>query len=142
VAGENFIELLPLPTMPLRPLLAILNSGLTEVTLRVSAHVYGGGVYNLSPGSVGKVPVVDVRCLSPATLQQLDTAYGQFLLSGGKDRMALDTVVLAAAGFPADFLTTLRQAQKTLQEFSHAVVEPVAVQEQEERGWPEELRLL
>ena len=73
VAGENFIEVTPGRTaIPLRPLLAVLNAGTTEVAVRASAHVYGGGVYNLSPGSVGDVPVVDVRQLSPAALHQLE----------------------------------------------------------------------
>ena len=76
VAGENFIEVTPHATIPLRPLLAVLNAGTTEVAVRASAHVYGGGVYNLSPGSVGDVPVVDVRQLSPAALHQIEMPTG------------------------------------------------------------------
>ena len=84
VAGENFIEVTPHAAIPLLPLLAILNAGTTEIAVRASAHVYGGGVYNLSPGSVGDVPVVDVRQLSPAALHQIEDAYRQFLRAGGR----------------------------------------------------------
>jgi hypothetical protein len=142
VAGENFIEVQPHAAMPLLPLLAVLNAGTTEVAVRASAHVYGGGVYNLSPGSVGDVPVVDVRRLSPTTLLQLEAAYRQFLGTGGKDRMALDTVVLAALDVPTTFLTTLQAALDSMQGLSSAVQEPVSVEAAEGSGWPEELRLL
>lgn len=142
VAGENFIELRPHTAVPLLPLLAVLNAGTTEVAVRASAHVYGGGVYNLSPGSVGDVPVVDVRRLSPTTLRQLEETYRQFLGTGGKDRMALDAAVLAALDLPTTFLTTLQAALDSMQGLSSAVQEPVSVDAAEGSGWPEELRLL
>ena len=142
VAGENFIELRPHTAMPLLPLLAVLNAGTTEVAVRASAHVYGGGVYNLSPGSVGDVPVVDVRRLSPTTLHQLEEAYRQFLGAGGKDRTALDAAVLAALDLPTTFLTTLQAALDSMQGLSSAVQEPVSVDAAAGSGWPEELRLL
>ena len=142
VAGENFIEVRPHTAMPLLPLLAVLNAGTTEVAVRASAHVYGGGVYNLSPGSVGDVPVVDVRRLSPTTLHQLEEAYRQFLGTGGKDRTALDAAVLAALDLPTTFLTTLQAALDSMQGLSSAVQEPVSVDAAAGSGWPEELRLL
>ncbi len=110
--------------------------------MRASAHVYGGGVYNLSPGSVGDVPVVDVRRLSPTTLHQLEEAYRQFLGAGGKDRTALDAAVLAALDLPTTFLTTLQAALDSMQGLSSAVQEPVSVDAAAGSGWPEELRLL
>jgi hypothetical protein len=124
------------------PLLAILNASSTEVAVRVNAHVYGGGVYNLSPGSIGNVPVLDVRRLSPEALQRLDGAYRQFLLARGKDRTALDAAVLESIGLPGRFLTTLQAALGSLQGLSNAVLEPVPVDTADGRGWPEELRLL
>src|SRR6266571_5210129 len=142
VAGENFIEVMPHPAIPLLPLLAILNAGTTEVAVRANAHVYGGGVYNLSPGSVGDVPVLDVRQLAPATLHQLEDAYRQFLQAGGKDRTALDTAVLAALDLPTTFLTTLQAALDSMQGLSSAVQEPVSIDAAAGSGWPEELRLL
>ena len=142
VAGENFIEVMPHSAIPLLPLLAILNASTTEMAVRTSAHVYGGGVYNLNPGSVGDVPVVDVRRLSPAALRQLEEAYRQFLRAGGKDRPALDTAVLAALELPTTFLTTLLEALDRMQGLSDAILEPVAVDATEGSGWPQELRLL
>ena len=142
VAGENFIEMTPKETMPLLPLLAILNASTTELAVRASAHVYGGGVYNLSPGSIGDVPVVDVRLLAPEALHQLEVAYQQFLLTDGKDRTALDTAVLESVGLPLTFLTTLRAALDQMQGLSSAVVEPMKVDTADGRAWPEELRLL
>jgi hypothetical protein len=142
VAGENFIEVTPHAGISLLPLLAILNTGTTEVAVRASAHVYGGGVYNLSPGSVGDVPVIDVRQLSPAALHQIEDAYRQFLQAGGKERTALDTAVLAALGLPTTFLTTLQAALDSMQGLSSAVQEPVSIDAAAGSGWPEELRLL
>ena len=142
MAGENFIEVMPHTAIPLLPLLAILNAGTTEVAVRANAHVYGGGVYNLSPGSVGDVPVLDVRQLSPATLHQLEDAYRQFLHAGGKNRLALDTAVLAALDLPIAFLATLQAALESMQGLSSAVQEPVSVDAAIGSAWPEELRLL
>jgi len=142
VAGENFIEVTPHAGVPLLPLLALLNAGTTEVALRASAHVYGGGVYNLSPGSVGEVPVVDVRQLAPAILQRLEEAYQQFLHNGGKNRTALDRAVVAALRLPPTFLETLQAALASMHGLSNAVLAPVSVDATAAQPWPEELRLL
>ena len=142
VAGENFIEVMPHTAIPLLPLLAILNASTTEIAIRTSAHVYGGGVYNLNPGSVGDVPVLDVRRLPPAALRQLEEAYRQFLQAEGKDRTALDTAVLVAMELPSTFLPTLQEALDRMQGLSNAILEPVAVDAAEDNGWPQELRLL
>ncbi len=142
VAGENFIEVIPQPHVPLEPLLAVLNAGVSEMALRVSAHVYGGGVYNLSPGSVGDVPVIDVCQLSDGQQEQLTAAYRAFLLSKGKDRGALDAAVLSVLDLPSTFATSLDRALDRMQHLSDAVLEPIAVDPQEGNTWPEELRLL
>jgi hypothetical protein len=99
-------------------------------------------VYNLSPGSIGDVPVLDVRRLAPTTLRQLEAAYRQFLSAGGKDRIALDAAVLAALDLPTTFLSTLQAGLESMQGLSSAVQEPVNVDAAEGSGWPEELRLL
>jgi hypothetical protein len=142
VAGENFIEITPKAAIPLFPLLAILNAGTTELAVRASAHVYGGGVYNLSPGSIGDVPVIDVCRLPARAHQQLERAYKQFLLSKGQDRTALDTVVFESIGLPPAFFATLRRALDRMQGLSSAVQEPLVVDTTDGRAWPEELRLL
>jgi hypothetical protein len=142
VAGENFIEITPKATVPLLPLLAILNASAMEMAVRANAHVYGGGVYNLSPGRMGEVPVMDVRQLSTAVLQRLEGAYRQFVGSKGRDRAALDAAVMESLGFPTAFLTTIRTALERMQALSDAVLEPMRVDTVDGRAWPEELRLL
>jgi methylase of polypeptide subunit release factors len=133
VAGENFIEVMPQADVPLAPLLAVMNSVITEIAVRISAHVYGGGVYNLSPGSVGKVPVVDVRRLPAEVLQRLDHAYRQFLRSGGTERTALDMVVLRGLGLSPGCMETLHATLHSMQRLSSAILEPVAVEVAEDR---------
>jgi tRNA1(Val) A37 N6-methylase TrmN6 len=142
VAGENFIEITPQPAVPLLPLLAVLNSSPMEIAVRANAHVYGGGVYNLSPGRMGEVPVIDVRQLSATTLQRLEGAYRQFVFSKGKDRAALDAAVGESTGFPATFLSSIRHALAHMQSLSDAVLEPMRVEAADGHVWPEELRLL
>jgi adenine-specific DNA-methyltransferase len=142
IAGENFIEIMPQPGIPLLPLLAVLNAGTTEMAVRASAHVYGGGVYNLSPGSIGEVPVIDVRRLSADACQRLESVYRQFLFSQGKDRVALDTAVCEIIGLSAEFRDTLRAALGHMQGLSHAVLEPMLLDASDGNAWPEELRLL
>nr|MCA8836809.1 hypothetical protein [Pseudomonadota bacterium] len=142
VAGENFIEVLPQPDIPLEPLLAVLNSGVAEMALRMSAHVYGGGVYNLSPGSVGEVPVIDVRQLSASQCVQLTGGYREFLLAKGQDRKALDAAVLEVLALPGAFAASLQSALDGMQHLSDAVLEPMATAPNEDNAWPEELRLL
>jgi len=141
VAGENFIEVMPHADVPLVPLLAVLNSGITEIAVRVSAHVYGGGVYNLSPGSIGEVPIVDVRQLSAERVLQLEHAYKQFLVAGGAKRTALDTAVLEVLGLPPTFLDTLQTTLESMQRLSSAILEPLAMDAAGSRVESEELRL-
>jgi hypothetical protein len=142
VAGENFIEVRPHPEVVLEALLAMLNTSITEMAIRVSAHVYGGGVYNLNPGSIDEVPIVDVRQLSGPILRRLAEAYKHFLRSNGQDRAGLDTVVLDALSLPSTYADTLRTALGRMQHLSEAILEPITVEAAEGHTWPEELRLL
>lgn len=139
VAGENFIEITPQADVAMKPLLAVLNASITEMTLRVNAHVYGGGIYNLSPGSVGEIPIVDVRRLSLPVLNQLERACNQFLRTNGAARGRLDAAVFAAAGLPDTLFEDLQTALDRMQNFAAAIAQPVPV---EENDWREELRLL
>jgi hypothetical protein len=139
VAGENFIELTPQPGVAPQTLLAVLNTGITEMALRVNAHVYGGGVYSLSPGSVGEVLVVDVRRLVPRALNQINRAYNQFLHTNGSERGRLDAAVFAAAGLPDTLFEDLQTALDRMQGLADAVARPAPI---EDDDWPEELRLL
>ena len=109
------------------------------MALRVNAHVYGGGVYSLSPGSVGEVPIVDVRRLSARALNQIDRAYNQFLHTNGSERGRLDAAVFAAAGLPDTLYEDFQTALNRMQGLSDTIARPAPA---EDGDWPEELRLL
>jgi hypothetical protein len=139
VAGENFIEITPKTGIAPQVLLAVLNTGIAEMALRVNAHVYGGRVYSLDPGGVGDIPVVDVRRLAPPVLSRIVSAYNQFLRANGSERGRLDAAVFAAAGLPDTLFEDLQTALGGMQELTDAVVRPVST---EDGDLPEELRLL
>ena len=139
VAGENFIEVTPQTGIAPQTLLAVLNTGMTEMALRVNAHVYGGGVYSLSPGSVGNVPVVDVRRFAPSVLNRIDRAYNQFLHTNGAERGRLDAAVFAAAGLPDPLFEDLQIALGRMQGVAAAIAQPAPVADDD---WPAELPLL
>ena len=107
VAGENFIEITPRSGIPAQSLLAVLNASLSEMALRVNANVYGG-VYSLNPGSVGDVPVLDIRRLEPPVMERITGAYSQFLRINGSQRGKLDAAVFAAAGLPDSLFPDLQ----------------------------------
>ena len=137
VAAENFIEITPRAGVGPQALLAVLNASVSELALRVNAHVYGG-MYSLNPGSVGDVPVVDVRRLPPVALDRMTEAYNQFLRINGSERGRLDAAVFAAAGLPD---TLFLKLQETLAHMRN----PVAGKTRssgDESGLSEELRLL
>ena len=137
VAAENFIEITPREGVNHQPLLAVLNASVSEIALRVNAHVYGG-MYSLNPGSVGDVPVVDVRRLQPSALRQLTEAYSQFLRVNGSERGRLDAAVFAAAGLPDTLFLNLQETLARMQN----PVPGTARASGDESGLSEELRLL
>lgn len=138
VAGENFIELRPRAGVAPLTLLAVLNTSVAEMALRVNAHVYGGGVYSLSPGSVADVPVVDVRRLAPPVLRRIERAYNQFLHTNGSERGRLDAAVYAAAGLPDTLFEDLQTSLGRMQGIAAAVAQPAPIEDDES----EEMRLL
>ena len=77
VPGELFIEFLPLPLsrIDVEVYLAVLTSSVFEVMLRNHAQVYGGGTYNINPGQIKKVPMVNVTALSGTQKENLKQAY-------------------------------------------------------------------
>jgi methylase of polypeptide subunit release factors len=123
VANEDFIELRPLGGESIvAPLLAFLNSSFGEFIVRSHAFQYGGGVFNLNPGPVRDLPVIDPAQLSTRQRNQLvdvwthfveefgadsaranlDTAVGEVLaLSGGTRRRVSDALALLVGMAPA-----------------------------------------
>jgi len=121
IADENFIEVRPKAGVDLEALLAVLNSSVCELALRVHAHIYGGGVYNLNPGDIGKVPVLNIRVLSPAGVNALKSAYYQFISSGGSDRELLDRTLCELLNVSDDFYDAVCQGIAELKDLSVSV---------------------
>lgn len=95
VPGELFIEFLPSPLFAFEDevYLAVLTSSVTEIMLRVSAQVYGGGTYNINPGQVKKVPIVNVNLLTDMQRGKLKKAYRRYLKDPLHDRAPIDRAV-------------------------------------------------
>ena len=137
VAAENFIEITPREGVHPQALLAVLNASVSELALRVNAQVHGG-MYSLNPGSVGEVPVVDVRRLRPQDLGRMAEAYNQFVRLNGSESGRLDAAVFAAAGLPDSLFLNV---QETLARMQNPVAGTARVSGNES-GLTEELRLL
>lgn len=95
VPGELFIEFLPLPSSKadLRVYLAILTSSVMEIMLRAHAQVYGGGTYNINPGQIKKVPILNAELLKADQKEELKQAYTRYLLDTSHDRSVIDNVI-------------------------------------------------
>ncbi len=93
VPGELFVEVIPLLNLDVEVYLAILSSSLTEVMLRAYAQVYGGGTYNINPGQIRNVPVVDITSLSENHCNELKYAYEAYLRNQINGRTELDNLL-------------------------------------------------
>jgi hypothetical protein len=101
VPGELFIEFLPLPLpmVDIEVYLAILTSSVTEIMLRAHAQVYGGGTYNINPGQIKKVPILNAHLLNLTQRQSLKQAYINYLTKDDHNRSGIDDVVFDILGF-------------------------------------------
>lgn len=116
-ATEQFLEVHPLHSAGLWPLLAYLNSTFGELSTRLSAHQYGGGVFNLNPGQARQILMPGWNKLSSAA-EILRTAWAQAVqLRDGEAREVLDRAVLAGLHLEpvlldqaSSVLATLRQS--------------------------------
>jgi hypothetical protein len=100
VPGELFIEFLPRENTPhIEAYLAVLISTPTEIMLRMHAQVYGGGTYNINPGAIKKVPILDVRQLTDEQKTQLIQAYHRYLSDKNLDRRPVNQAVYDIFGF-------------------------------------------
>lgn len=103
VPGELFIEFIPRESEPdIEAYLAVLTSTPTEIMLRMYAQVYGGGTYNINPGQIKKVPILDVVRLTSAQKRSLAQAYRQYLTDETHNRFEIDMAVYEILGFNAD----------------------------------------
>ena len=98
VPNEDFIEAAPKQQRDLIPLLATLNSSYMEFMFRMHAQVYGGGVFNLNPGPVRRVPTLDIRSLDKTERDSLQEAYAVFIEGCPGAKHVLDDAVLEILG--------------------------------------------
>jgi tRNA1(Val) A37 N6-methylase TrmN6 len=117
VANEDFICVSPLSNSFTIPLLAILNSSIMELLVRLRAHLYGGGVYDLRPDDVKELLTIDVSKLSEEDLKCLVSAYEEFVKSGG-DKTRLDECVAGILGLTRKDLEEVYEELKELKMLS------------------------
>ncbi|HYT44617.1 MAG TPA: hypothetical protein VEP90_19965, partial [Methylomirabilota bacterium] len=93
VPGELFIEFLPPPEIDDEVYLAILTSSITELMLRTHAQIYGGGTFNINPGRIKSVPMLNVALLSYQQREALRQSYLQYLADETHNRLPIDDLV-------------------------------------------------
>jgi adenine-specific DNA methylase len=91
VPDENFLATTVESEEFVKPLLCYLNSNLGELCLRLSGHVYGGGVCDLNVSSSKEIQVIDLRKLNEKQIQQLSSSFDGFVGTG--DREVLNQAV-------------------------------------------------
>jgi hypothetical protein len=101
VPGELFIEFLPHSDIDTEVYLAILNSSIFETMARTHAQVYGGGTYNINPGQIKKVPILNADLLTVEQKKELRQAYLWYLTDKNHHRSGIDAVVYKILGFDA-----------------------------------------
>ncbi|MCP4373245.1 MAG: N-6 DNA methylase [Deltaproteobacteria bacterium] len=115
VPGELFIEFLPKEKSPdIEAYLAVLNSIPTEIMLRMYAQVYGGGTYNIRPGQVKMVSMLDVTQLTNAQKNNLVQAYRQYLADESYDRFPINHAVYDILGFNTEMRQKMDETLKDL----------------------------
>jgi adenine-specific DNA methylase len=97
VPNENFLAAIVEKNKYIKPLLCYLNSSLGELCLRLSGHVYGGGVCDLNVSSAKEIQTLDLRKLDGTQLQALNSAFDEFVEIG--DRGLLNKAVYETLEF-------------------------------------------
>lgn len=99
VPGELFIEFIPRATYDDEVYLAILNSSISEISLRAHAQVYGGGTYNISPGEIKNTPILNIELLTNQQRAILKQAYLEYLSDANHNRSVIDREVYNILGW-------------------------------------------
>lgn len=113
IANEDFMELRPLSgDTGVAPLLAFLNSSIGEYVVRTHSFQYGGGVYNLNPGEVRNIPVIDLSEIFPPDRARLAQAWDAFVASFQTTygRSNLDGAVSKVLGISPELQTRIGDA--------------------------------
>jgi type I restriction enzyme M protein len=96
---QNFIGIIPHDDALTMPLLAILNSSLTEFTVRCISHIYGGGVAKMKPNDLRNLPVLDVRKLRGEERKLLSRLFIDFSKGKTSARDTLDDAIFSILKF-------------------------------------------
>jgi len=105
IPNEDFIEVRPTAGSTVEaPLLCFLNSSIGEFVVRSNGFQYGGGVFNLNPGAVRHIPVMDPSNLSSAARARLDVAWQRYAAGYGNPeaRRQVDQTVAEVLGMAVD----------------------------------------
>jgi hypothetical protein len=97
VLSDNFIGIEPKKSEHLFPLLAVLNSSLTEYIARIRGHIYGGGILDLRPSDVNELLTINLNEVQQQMLSRLENVFHEFLKSG--DRKLIDRVIFDILGY-------------------------------------------
>jgi adenine-specific DNA-methyltransferase len=98
VPGELFIEFLPSSGIDDEVYLAILTSSISELMLRTHAQIYGGGTFNINPGRIKSVPMLNVALLTYQQREALKQSYQQYLSDETHSRSSIDHVIYDILG--------------------------------------------
>lgn len=93
VPGELFIEFLPPLGIDDDAYLAILTSSITELMLRAHAQIYGGGTFNINPGRIKSVPVLNIALLTYQQQEALKQSYQQYLSDETHSSSSIDDLI-------------------------------------------------
>jgi hypothetical protein len=108
VPGELFIEFLPHSNSDTEVYLSVLTASITEMMLRTHAQVYGGGTYNINPGEIKKVPILNVGLLKENQKEELKQVYLRYLADKSHDRKVIDDAIYKIIGFDTDMQQRLQ----------------------------------
>jgi tRNA1(Val) A37 N6-methylase TrmN6 len=108
VPNENFLATTVERDEYVKPLLCYLNSSLGELCLRLSGHVYGGGVCDLNVSSAKEIQTLDLSKLDDAQLQILSSAFDEFVET--RDRGKLNEAVYEILEFTSHEKTEVEDA--------------------------------
>ena len=111
VPGELFIEFLPQKQsgVDIEVYLAVLSSSVAEIMLRSSAQIYGAGTYNIAPGQIKRVPILNAEKLTAPQQEQLKGAYQRYLADENHDRAVIDKVIYEILGFDSEMQEALKE---------------------------------
>jgi methylase of polypeptide subunit release factors len=90
---QNFIGIIPKTQDSTIPLLAVLNSSLSEFIVRCTSHIYGGGVAKLKPGDIKKIKVVNIEKISKEESELLTRLFQDIIDEKENSKQALDDAI-------------------------------------------------